>query len=177
MSFAPVLNLSSINGSNGFRIDGTAAGELSGWSVSGAGDVNGDGFDDLIIGARGADINGAESGSSYVVFGKAGGLSATFNLSTLDGTNGFRLNGTATDHYSGDMVSSAGDINGDGFDDLIIGAYGADPNGGNSGSSYVVFGQASGFSATLNLSTLNGSNGFRLDGAAAYDFSGDAVSS
>jgi hypothetical protein len=63
-------------------------------------------------------------------------------------------------------VSNAGDVNGDGFDDVIVGAAGADPNGNSSGSSYVVFGKASGFSATMDLSSLDGSNGFRLDGVA-----------
>ena len=69
-------------------------------------------------------------------------------------------------------MSAAGDVNGDGFDDLIIGASGADPNGADSGASYVVFGKASGFAANLNLSTLDGSNGFKLSGVAADDHSG-----
>ena len=96
--------------------------DQSGISVSSAGDVNGDGYDDLIIGANGADINGSSSGSSYVVFGSGNAFAATVNLSTLDGTNGFRLDGEAASDYSGCSVSSAGDINGDGYDDLIIGA-------------------------------------------------------
>ncbi|WP_197054501.1 integrin alpha, partial [Nitrosococcus oceani] len=66
--------------------------------------------------------------------------------------------------YSGLSVSNAGDVNGDGFDDVIIGAPGADNNDLSSGSSYIVFGKASGFDATMNLSGLDGSNGFRLDG-------------
>ena len=89
---------------------------------------------------------------------------SVIQLSALNGSNGFRLDGAAADDYSGNSVSSAGDVNGDRFDDLIIGANFADPNGSNSGSSYVVFGKTSGFSASLNLSTLNGKNGFRLDG-------------
>ena len=175
--FSPTLNLSSLDGSNGFRLDGAAAFDRAGYSVSSAGDVNGDGFDDLIIGAFFAAPNGNLSGSSYVVFGQASGFSATQNLSTLDGNNGFRLDGVAVDDQSGRSVSSAGDVNGDGFDDLIIGAGYADPNGGNSGSSYVVFGKANGFSATQNLSTLDGSNGFRLDGVAGNERSGRSVSS
>ena len=175
--FSSTLNLSRLNGSNGFRIDGVAAGDLSGASVSRAGDINGDGFDDLIIGARGADPNGSFSGSSYVVFGRRGGFSSTLNLSRLNGSNGFRINGVAAGDLSGASVSSAGDINGDGFDDLIIGALYADPNGNRSGSSYVVFGRGGGFSSTLNLSRLNGRNGFRIGGAVAYDFSGSSVSS
>ena len=68
----------------------------------------------------------------------------TFNLSTLNGSNGFAINGIAVSDYSGYSVSSAGDVNGDGFDDLIIGAPGVSPNGiSSAGQSYVVFGQAS----------------------------------
>ena len=174
--FGATLNLSTLDGSSGFRIDGVAAGDDSGISVSGAGDINGDGIDDLIIGAYGADPNGSGSGSSYVVFGRQGGFGATLNLSTLDGSNGFRLDGEAANDDSGGSVSGAGDINGDGFDDLIIGADDADPNGTSSGSSYVVFGRQGGFGAILNLATLDGSTGFRLDGEATEDNSGVSVS-
>ena len=165
------INLSSLGGSNGFRLDGVATNDRSGSSVSTAGDVNGDGFDDLIVGAHQADPNGTNSGSSYVVFGKAAGFSAAMDLSSLDGNNGFRLDGVTASDRLGISVSNAGDVNGDGFDDVIVGANGA---GRDSGSSYVVFGQASGFSATMNLSSLNGSNGFRLNGVAG-DFSGGSV--
>ena len=175
--FSAALDLSSLNGSNGFRVDGAAAYDQSGSSVSSAGDVNGDGFDDVIVGAFGADPNGNFSGSSYVVFGQAYGFAATLDLSSIDGNNGFRLDGASTDDSSGTSVSSAGDVNDDGFDDVIVGAFGADPNGESSGSSYVVFGQASAFAATLDLSSLDGNHGFRLDGAAAYDISGTSVSS
>ncbi|WP_204150548.1 integrin alpha, partial [Leptolyngbya sp. CCY15150] len=93
-----------------------------------AGDINGDGVDDLIIGAPFADSNGFDSGSSYVVFG-GGDFSIPLNLSTLSGSNGFRLVGGAQFDRFGFSVSSAGDVNGDGVDDLIIGAPSADPNG------------------------------------------------
>ena len=172
--FDAALDLSSLDGSNGFRLDGVEVYDGAGGSVSNAGDVNGDGFDDVIIGAR-ADPNGNNSGSSYVVFGKAAGFDAAMNLAGLDGSNGFRLDGVAERDYAGG-ASSAGDVNGDGFDDLIIGAPGADPNGDYSGSSYVVFGRASGFSASMDLSSLDGTNGFRLDGVAAYDVAGVSVS-
>ena len=169
---SPTLSLSNLDGTNGFRLNGVAAGDRSGRAVSSAGDVNGDGIADLLIGASVADPNGAYSGASYVVFGRntaqTGPFPASLNLSALDGTNGFRLNGRRGFDRSGSAVSSAGDVNGDGLADLLIGAYGADPNGSYSGASYVVFGrdtaQAGPFPASLDLSALDGTNGFRLDG-------------
>lgn len=174
--FSATMELSSLDGSNGFRLDGEASDDFAGESVSTAGDVNGDGFDDVIIGAEGADSNGEASGSSYVVFGKASGFNATMNLSSLDGNNGFRLNGETTDDFSGISASTAGDVNGDGFEDVIVGANGADPHGSYSGSCYVVFGKASGFSADINLSSLDKNDGFRLDGENIGDYFGQSVS-
>ena len=113
-----------------------------------------------------------------MVFGRVSGFAANLNLSTLDGSNGFSLGGVAVNDQSGRSVSAAGDVNGDGFGDVIVGAYLADPNGTNSGASYVVFGKASGFAPNLNLSILDGlwmegydgRNGF----AIGRDVSGDA---
>ncbi len=176
--FSATMDLSSLDGSNGFRLDGVSEDDFTGNSVSNAGDVNGDGFDDVIVGASFANLNGTDSGSSYVVFGKASSFGATMDLSSLDGSNGFRLDGEVWfGEHSGFSVSSAGDMNGDGFDDLIVGAPYAVPNGIRSGSSYVVFGKASGFSATMDLSSIDGKNGFRLDGVAAFDYLGFSVSS
>src|SRR5439155_500287 len=125
-----------------FRIDGVS-GDFSGSSVASAGDVNGDGFADLILGAGGADPGGkSHAGSSYVVFGKASGFAPKLEVSSLDGSNGFRIDGVSDHDYSGSSVASAGDVNGDSFADVIIGAFQADPGGqSNAGSSYVVFGR------------------------------------
>jgi hypothetical protein len=173
--FSADVALSTLNGSNGFQINAEAAYDLAGNAVASGGDVNGDGFDDVIIGAFGADPNGSSSGASYVVFGKAGGFPATLALSSLTGANGFQLSGEAANDYSGYSVSSAGDVNGDGFDDMLIGAHGADPNGPQSGAAYVVFGKAGGFGATLNLSALDGSNGFLISGTTSEGAAGYSV--
>ncbi len=175
--FANVLDLSSLDGSQGFLVHGRAADSQLGISVSGAGDVNGDGFDDVIIGSPFASRNGDFSGSSYVMFGKATGFSAALDLASLNGSNGFRLDGVSKYDEAGASVSSAGDVNGDGFDDMIVGAWRAAPNGlHDAGSSYVVFGKAAGLDATIDLSNLDSNSGFRLVGAAG-DSSGFSVSS
>ncbi len=176
--FDPSLNLSDLNGSNGFVLNGIDSYDQSGFSVSGAGDINGDGISDLIIGAPSADRNGKRNvGETYVVFGSDEGFDASFNLSDLNGSNGFALNGIDSYDSSGFSVSGAGDINGDGIDDLIIGARGAEPNGiYNAGETYVVFGSDEEFDPSLNLSDLNGSNGFVLNGIDSYDQSGFSVS-
>ena len=158
-------------GAGGFRVNGIDAGDGSGRSVSGAGDVNGDGLDDVIVGAFGASPNGNSAGESYVVFGKFD--SASVDLGAL-GTGGFRIEGIDAGDRTGVSVSGAGDVNGDGLDDVIVGAYGAAPDGNSrAGTSYVVFGKAD--SASIDLGAL-GSGGFRIDGIDADDFSGYSVS-
>lgn len=173
--FPATLALSSLDGNTGFRLQGVADGDFTGLSVSYAGDVNGDGIDDLLVGAKYAASNGPMSGSTYVLFGKSAPFAATLALSSLNGSNGFRLDGTAVYDAAGLSVAAAGDVNGDSIDDLIIGSHGADIQT-LPGSSYVVFGKSTPFAATFQLSSLNGANGFRLNGSASSSF-GRSVSS
>jgi hypothetical protein len=158
-------------GNRGFRIDGAAAGDSLGFSVACAGDVNGDRTADLIVGAFGADNNGPESGSAYVVFGKES--AENVDLANL-GNGGFRIDGAAEGDRAGSAVSAAGDTNRDGVDDVIVGANAADNNGDASGSAYVVFGKKNDARNNVNLANL-GNRGFRIDGAAAGDRAGFAV--
>ncbi|MBX9604925.1 MAG: hypothetical protein K2Y51_01800 [Gammaproteobacteria bacterium] len=170
----PVFDLGTLDGANGFEIVGATPEDRSGVALAGAGDVNGDGVDDFLIGADLAASNGA--GTSYVVFGNTQGFAPQLDLATLDGSNGFRIDGAAAQHFSGGALAAAGDVNGDGYDDILIGVYRETPNGARSGSSYVVFGRGDGFAARLALSDIDGTNGIRLDGTAAETFSGVAVS-
>ena len=174
--FGANLNLSALDGTNGFQISGEAAGDESGYSVSSAGDVNGDGFADLFIGAHRADPNGTTRGRATWCSGRPQDSGRTSTSPRSMARNGFQISGEAAGDRLARAVSTAGDVNGDGFADLLIGATHADPNGTNSGASYVVFGKASGFGANLNLSTLNGTNGFQLSGVAAGDYLGFSVS-
>ena len=94
--------------------------------------MNGDGFADLIVGAPGGDDGGTNAGEAYVVFGKASGFGTTVNtggfdrqvidLTTLSAADGFIIQGDTAGDYAGGASPSAGDVNGDGFDDLIVGA-------------------------------------------------------
>ena len=168
--FPAVIALSSLDGNIGFRLDGVAAADLTGFSVAGAGDVNGDGFDDIVIGAPGGDKG---AGETYVAFGKAANFASAIALASLDGSTGFRLDGIFAFDNSGRSVASAGDVNGDGFADLIIGAATASTHGDYfAGESYLVFGRAGGYASAIDLGSLNGSNGFRLDGIDTEDRSG-----
>jgi len=182
------------DGSLGFVLRGIHADDLSGISVSDAGDVNGDGIDDIIIGADLGDPGGRiDAGESYVVFGTSGGFPASLALASLfpakggDGSAGFVLQGVEAGDASGLSASGAGDVNGDGVDDIIVGAFAANPGGRTyAGESYIVFGRdtarVGNFHALFPLAGLlpaaggDGSAGFVLHGIDANDFSGSAVS-
>ncbi|CAB9543647.1 hypothetical protein formerly called flagellar hook-length control protein FliK, partial [Bathymodiolus brooksi thiotrophic gill symbiont] len=168
-----VINLSAI-GTGGFVINGENANDQSSTSISNAGDVNGDGLDDLIVGAFRADVSGkSDAGKSYVIFGKKD--STAIDLSAIasgSDTGGFVINGEDVDDISGRSVSNAGDVNGDGLDDLIVGAKLADPDSkSNAGKSYVVFGKTD--STAINLSAIaSGTGGFVINGEDVDDVSG-----
>ncbi|MGK7900972.1 MAG: putative Ig domain-containing protein [Hormoscilla sp.] len=162
------INLNNL-GTAGFAIDGINNYDRSGTSVSNAGDVNGDGLDDLIVGAPGASNS---RGQSYIVFGKNDSNRVDLNSVTA-GVGGFAINGILNNDRSGTSVSNAGDVNGDGLQDLIVGAPGAS-GGFGAGAAYVVFGKADG--TAVNLNNL-GSAGFTIAGVNNSDQFGFSVSS
>jgi hypothetical protein len=179
-------NLANLNGTNGFRIEGSISGANLGRSVAGVGDVNGDGFDDVVVGAPLANINGnSASGISYIVFGGAS-PDAAVTTNTINGTNGFALFGNATGDLVGISVGGAGDVNNDGFSDVIIGASGYDvPNMGggidaDKGGAAVLYGHAGSFVSFNSFNQIGSGNanpGFRITGQNAGDDAGSAVSS
>lgn len=162
-----VINLGSLDGTNGFAMNGVNLNDESGGVVSGVGDVNGDGLDDVLIAALWAN----HYGQIYVVYGNPGPWSAAINLGDLNGTNGFMINGIS---YSGGYtISGVGDVNKDGLDDVIIGASWVNQE---IGQSFIVLGNKGPREAAFNLTSLNGSNGFMINGINLGDWSGDSVS-
>ncbi len=172
---AAVVSLANLDGTVGFALFGADGGDSAGYSVSGAGDVNGDGFADVLLGAPVADGEMSTSGVAYVVFGTDQGFPASIDLGALDGLQGFQIRGVSLGDSAGISVSGAGDMNDDGFDDVIVGASDADGNGSGSGAAYVVFG-SSVPAAMVELGALDGTNGFKITGAAAGDQAGASVS-
>jgi hypothetical protein len=159
---SPVFDLGNLDGSNGFRIDGQVSGDHAGFNVGNAGDVNNDGLGDLLIG-----VTGSATDTAYIVFGSDQGFGATLDLASLDGSNGLRLHGIHGEEATDLIVSGAGDINNDNFDDVIIATPFADPNNiQNAGSVFIIFGAAN-LAAAIDLPGLDGSNGFRVDGLTA----------
>ncbi|NOY24801.1 MAG: hypothetical protein GXP62_02920 [Oligoflexia bacterium] len=122
---------------------GEGSSNYAGWSVSGAADVDGDGFDDVLVGAPGNTDAGDWAGAAYLQLGETGPASAS--LADADAV----CTGEASGHEAGYAVSGAGDVNGDGYDDLLIGAIGNDDSGTWAGAAYLVLGSASPASRSL----------------------------
>ncbi|MCT7949928.1 tandem-95 repeat protein [Ancylothrix sp. C2] len=173
------INLTAVAAEiGGFAINGEFAADNSGASVRSAGDVNGDGFADVIVGARFNDSNGRDNnGKSYVVFGRPNVGSVNLSFVAAGTGGGFAIAGLNSNERSGTSVSNAGDVNGDGLADVIVSSPGASANGvTNSGKAYVIFGKTD--PGVVNLSTIEaGSGGFVMNGVATNDYAGDTVRS
>lgn len=138
----------------------------SGSSIASAGDVNGDSFDDILIGAQAYPGGpGVHPGKTYLILGKTSGWAIDTSLSMADASfNGEVINGFM-EGFSGSSVASAGDVNGDGYDDIIIGAPGIS-------KTYLILGKPDGWT-DANLSTADASFGGGRSVASAGDVNGD----
>jgi hypothetical protein len=145
-------------GGAGYRILGAAAGDSAGASVAAAGDVDGDRLADMLVGAIGADFNNrTSSGSTYLV---RGARSAADVDLAQGGPRLQRFDGPGVGDATGFRVANAGDVNGDGRTDILIGAPRIGGQPPRPGLAWVVFGSAS--SAPVDLASL-GTRGFRLE--------------
>ena len=146
---------------------GEEVGDLAGWSVAGAGDVNGDGYDDILIGVIGDDDGGSEAGQTYLVFGKASGWGMDTDISNANAS----FIGEDAGDWSGSSVAGAGDVNGDGYDDILIGTGNDDDNGNDAGQTYLILGKVTGWGMDTSLSNADAS----FTGEDAGDSSGNSV--
>lgn len=167
---SPALNAVNlaVDGAWGVRIDGILVDDRSGRALAGSGDVDADGIPDILVGAMFADPNGiSQAGTAYLVRGSALGANASLaNTSAV----ALRFEGGAVDDLAGVSVSGAGDVNGDGLSDMLIGARGVDPNGQSSaGESYVAFSRATPAASTTARAIARSGNAPRI----AFGICGD----
>jgi hypothetical protein len=141
-----------------------------GVSVSGAGDVNGDGYSDVIVGATTYDDGQMDEGAVFVYHGSSSGLSTSHSWTAAEADQAFAA--------FGGSVSSAGDVNGDGYSDVIVGAWGFDEEGANRGVAFVYQGSSTGLSASSNWSDQSDQAGaeFGISVSGAGDVNGDGYS-
>ena len=136
----PSVNLAAL-GTAGWKIIGENAGDQAGVALTSVADMNGDGKAEVLVGAAFNDAGGTDAGAAYVVFGKA--TTAAVNLDDVAlGAGGFKVIGPAAGALTGAVLAAAGDLNGDGRGDVVIGAPGID-------EAFVVFGKADGLSVDL----------------------------
>ena len=172
------IDLGDLDGASFVRLDGINASDAIGEtanSIGPGGDFNGDGIDDIIVGVRSTSPGGRSiAGEAFVIFGSDEPTNpirfADFDLQSLNGLNGFRLFGgdpnsdlsnATQNHVAGRAVGSAGDFNGDGFGDLLVGAPGY---GIGDGATFLIFGKADGFQATQDLIGVDGTDGIKFTG-------------
>ena len=177
------IGLDSIPPGTSMVINAADQGGWLGFSLLSAGDVNGDGLDDLLMGADLTSINGVQyTGRAFLIYGSTN-FPDTLNLDTLSASQGVVFNGqtfSGTGYGTAGSVGGGGDINGDGYADIVIGCPEC-PSGSTNGAglAYVVFGDSS-LPDTMELSSVASPNGFKVAGQASShhfggssDFAGD----
>lgn len=159
------LDSGRADGSAGAHFSGEAPNDAAGVSLAGAGDVNGDGYGDFLVGAN---LNGStDAGAAYLILGGPGGWSLSKRLGQ---TPTIKYTGEADTDNAGISVAGAGDVNGDGFDDLLIGAYLNNDGGADAGAAYLVLGSAT--PTSVNLSTAIQYTGEAAGNQAGFSVAG-----
>ncbi len=121
-------------------LESSQASAQLGVSVASAGDVNGDGYGDVIVGAYGYDSGEADEGAAFIFLGSASGLGFVGGPATAHA----RLESNQSDAQMGIAVASAGDVNGDGYGDVIVGAHRYDNGDTDEGAAFIFLGSAGG---------------------------------
>jgi hypothetical protein len=157
---------SGLSSTPAWTVESNQASAIFGISVSTAGDVNGDGFSDVIIGASLYDNGQTNEGRAFVYYGSPSGLSLIADWTAE--------NNQANSEF-GFSVSTAGDVNGDGYSDVIIGSRYFDNGQSNEGRAYVYYGSVTGLSLTENWNAESNQSGaeFGYSVSAAGDVNGD----
>ena len=145
------------------KFTGERSGDYAGWALSSGGDVDGDGLSDIVVGAPNESTGASGAGAVYLLSGRMGG---TMSLSYATA----KLTGITASDSAGISVSSEGDVNADGYADMVVGAPDEDTAGSEAGAVYLVLGPAVG---TMSL----GSADAVFTGEAASDNAGYHVSS
>ncbi|WP_164914184.1 T9SS type B sorting domain-containing protein [Aquimarina sediminis] len=169
------FDVTTLNGTNGFVIPGMDTTYKLGYEMQFIGDINNDGLEDVCLGNGEETVMSSDlAGRAYIIFGSTTGFPTPFDLTTLNGTNGFVVEGVGYNQRRGSTVAGPGDINGDGIDDLIVGS------SNSSADEMVIYGSTT-FSAVMDVNDINGTNGFLIDTpgsnqvAVLGDVNGDGI--
>ena len=181
-----LFDIFSLSASDGVVVAGPHDGADFAFDVHPAGDVDGDGFADFVVNAQGADWGGlSRCGANFVIYGSALGIGnngvflTSDPLADQDGDGKQDVSvipGKASSHWIG-SCAGAGDVNGDGYTDLVLGDRRASPDGLElAGEAYLIYGQAQrlGSSGVFDLNGLDGQNGVLFKGFASDQYGGAA---
>lgn len=158
-------------GSGGYRLEASSADGEFGSSVAGVGDVDGDGYDDVAVGAR---LSGGD-GRVFVFYGKTDTDTLTEDTLAMDATAGISITASEDAGWVGHSVAGAGDVNGDGRPDILFGAPAHDIDGElSAGRAFLVYGSTELASMTTD-DLVAGTGGISFAGESQFDFAGWSV--